>query len=593
MPASQMTDNETPKRETSLNKACSEKDIYRPLPHPQHFRLLLLQPGNKFDDDVHISLLTCHIDQAPSYRALSYAWGDEEHMKTVFIDEKPLKVTYNLFIALLRLRQKTTSTTLWVDAICINQKDKESEKTQQVQQMRKIYANAEMTLVWLGEKDEDTKTVFEVLEYLADEWEQHQRDSGFWPRDTKVVDRNEDALRSFLWKRPYFQRIWVVQEIAVARFVVVTCGYFSMPFERFFHACSWLHRYVPRELEAKYPKMPLRFGKWRDEFQHDRRGFGRRRFVDLLWGTRNLSATDPRDKVFALLGIADSRGIGHLTTDYSKSIKDVYASVARSIIVDCRHLHILSCVQNHQNTLGLPSLDLPSWVADWRQKWARGSLGSLPSNFRASGKNEAVMHDVGNPEILSLGGLKLDHIEHVFEINDAMYSSHLDRVYLNENVILDLVHRLGFRGCYPFTNERYPVSIFSTLTAGSSPLSKYLKARYKSKTYPQFAGWSTSDLFKSELPTELWEIIASAAAGLIRGRKLFVTEQGYLGLGYPHVEVGDFVCILLGGNFPYVLRKEHGKNDFRFIGDCYVHGVMEGEALERSTKDDFRNFVIV
>ncbi|KAK5122281.1 hypothetical protein LTR85_004192 [Meristemomyces frigidus] len=60
---------------------------------------------------------------------------------------------------------------------------------------------------------------------------------------------------------------------------------------------------------------------------------------------------------------------------------------------------------------------------------------------------------------------------------------------------------------------------------------------------------------------------------------MFSTDNGYLGTGPEGLYVGDVVCVLYGGNVPYILRKVGNQGHYKFIGDAYVPGIMHGEAM--------------
>ncbi|KAK5625785.1 hypothetical protein RRF57_001501 [Xylaria bambusicola] len=74
------------------------------------------------------------------------------------------------------------------------------------------------------------------------------------------------------------------------------------------------------------------------------------------------------------------------------------------------------------------------------------------------------------------------------------------------------------------------------------------------------------------------------------GRRLIRTKAGLIGLGPGFAEVGDLVCVLSGGHVLYVLRKKKQCSRYEFVGECYVHGMMDGEALNSSTPQ--QEFVI-
>ncbi|KAH7333797.1 hypothetical protein BKA66DRAFT_435785 [Pyrenochaeta sp. MPI-SDFR-AT-0127] len=75
------------------------------------------------------------------------------------------------------------------------------------------------------------------------------------------------------------------------------------------------------------------------------------------------------------------------------------------------------------------------------------------------------------------------------------------------------------------------------------------------------------------------------------GRRLFQTRAGLIGLGPGFAEIGDLVCVLSGGHVLYVLREKNQCSLYEFVGECYVHGMMDGEALNSSTPQ--REFGIV
>ena len=86
--------------------------------------------------------------------------------------------------------------------------------------------------------------------------------------------------------------------------------------------------------------------------------------------------------------------------------------------------------------------------------------------------------------------------------------------------------------------------------------------------------WSQQDLE--------WDWIFEStlvARGLGYDRGLCLTTDGYLGMTARNVRVGDQICVLLGGDIPFVLRPDEGRNTYRLVGEAYLHGFMQGEAL--------------
>jgi hypothetical protein len=110
-------------------------------------------------------LLPYNVPQAPSYTALSYAWGDSAKQQPMLVGERLFYITEALAIALEHLQEEDKTLIIWIDAICINQSDK-VEKSAQVQRMGEMYSNATVVLAWLGPADDDTEWVMRAVEQV-------------------------------------------------------------------------------------------------------------------------------------------------------------------------------------------------------------------------------------------------------------------------------------------------------------------------------------------------------------------------------------------------------------------------------------------
>ena len=128
------------------NQAISN-NIYSLIDDDGTIRLVRLHPDSD-DDTVKCSLVTHQACRcvATTYEALSYAWGDQQDLVTVLLDEKTFYVTRNLHQALKRFRKADLDRNIWIDALAINQVDI-PERNQQVRRMRDVYAGAEKTLI--------------------------------------------------------------------------------------------------------------------------------------------------------------------------------------------------------------------------------------------------------------------------------------------------------------------------------------------------------------------------------------------------------------------------------------------------------------
>lgn len=121
---------------------------YDALPPGDWIRLLHLLPG-AFEDEVHVQLSTVKLETAPPFEGISYCWGDSSDRQRIFCGDKSLKITNNLYRALLHFRDVSAIRVLWADAVCIDQSNLR-ERGHQVALMGRLYSKTARVLVWLG-----------------------------------------------------------------------------------------------------------------------------------------------------------------------------------------------------------------------------------------------------------------------------------------------------------------------------------------------------------------------------------------------------------------------------------------------------------
>jgi Heterokaryon incompatibility protein (HET) len=180
---------------------CQDDYSYLPL-GPDGIRLLRLMPCEY--ESIERTEIQCELFQYPLqdqdqkthlYEALSYVWGEPGETLPILVNGVRFLVTVNLHAALIRLRDRSLQRILWVDAICINQKDLK-EQGQQVQLMAKIYSKARCVIVWLGKETVNTKDALEDIRLAANELTECSK------------EKNLHAILNLL-QLPWFQRIWV------------------------------------------------------------------------------------------------------------------------------------------------------------------------------------------------------------------------------------------------------------------------------------------------------------------------------------------------------------------------------------------------
>jgi hypothetical protein len=311
----------------SLKSASSNEYQYGPLPDAHHIRVIDLLPGEG-NTRLECEFAIARIDDPPRYRAISYTWRDSKYdnlviggkkvsaypgpreefeiLHPVWCKDRYVLVATNLRDALRRFRNPTQRTMLWIDALCINQVDL-AERANQVILMPKIYHKAQSVWFWMGESDEMSRLAIQSIIRFASELD-HAREHGASPPLAKLWFRGEDACRSIiqLLQRPVFQRVWIVQELVAAGNIVAFCGEDSLLY-------STLQIVIHNMITQRFSdELTAEFSPGYDyfhcisviihiqlEWYSNRRNVRQR----LVLATRNFLATDPRDKVFALMGL--------------------------------------------------------------------------------------------------------------------------------------------------------------------------------------------------------------------------------------------------------------------------------------------------
>ena len=164
-----------------------------------------------------LELIDIDLDDKPLYHAISYTWGEDLATRPIIANGTTLPIRHNLLNFLIHLRSQSYVGRLWVDAISIRQDDP-VEKGQQVGMIGRIFRSAEKVLVWVGEHDSNSETLF-------------QPDSAKRPLESP--EDQEQRLWTWLgfMHRLYWYRLWIVQELILAKDIVVHCGNSSLPWD--------------------------------------------------------------------------------------------------------------------------------------------------------------------------------------------------------------------------------------------------------------------------------------------------------------------------------------------------------------------------
>ncbi|CBX93522.1 hypothetical protein LEMA_P044230.1 [Plenodomus lingam JN3] len=580
-------------------------------------------------------------EPALEYEAISYQWGAPLRISGLPIDmsEEPepdsepnppptptIGLTKNLTEALSCLLTHSTTNLLWIDQLCINQGTSPTaltERSVQVSQMSKIYTLATRVLVWTGPADTHSSNCREYLDGLASWISTYPDRERIIPgSQTYNPDRRYVLVRSTFsrtaptdgkfapsilrfWARPWFTRGWIVQEFLLAREILVIAGQTTFSAQDLFdmHAVPVAagqaetvrrsHLLMNMRLRPFGEHQPLRFLR----IMHEVAG---------RFDTQFLC-----DALYACLGLL---GASHnaFEPDFEASVRSNFTRFAASLAEGYGSLDFLSMWSaNLDEVLTATPQELrgfPSWVPSW-------SMWPLQAPFRLA---------VGGVRMLgykvqwdACGGRR-----HVFQLPDGSgaYKGSVavtDRLVVRGRVI-DTVDRIAgdavFNRYWDFKSEMveadhaYLDDLVAKIQKALKGLDHWTRRdmlRFLSVVAANGAEWveDTETTFPWKEYNDL--VDCDQALGLClsvgRGRRFMRTkggkagEEGRLGLAPAFgTKVGSLIVVLHGCSVPIVLEcADEELGEYKVVGDCYVEGVMLGEAVEGWRVEEAQTFVLV
>ncbi|RKL09596.1 hypothetical protein BFJ68_g9020 [Fusarium oxysporum] len=287
------------------------------------YRLVLLEKG--VQSQLRCQLWQAYLNDIIPYEALSYSWGSQSTPHEIIVDEKTLSITESLYEALWHLRRPDEDRMLWVDALCIDQNNIK-ERGHQVNRMGEIYGKADKVIIWLGYLSGNAAKLKSAITLFEDRVENLPGIPRKWPREDprwksrwKQVeadlgpschDELVDGLQSFM-EKPWFSRVWILQEVANAKRTTVKCNLGEIPGKIFALIPIVMDVTVTEQCQAVLDIMP-------DPSKPSTSRKQDRNLCNLLWKFRGCKATDPRDRIYALIGMASDIETVGIQADYSK-----------------------------------------------------------------------------------------------------------------------------------------------------------------------------------------------------------------------------------------------------------------------------------
>ncbi|KAI2601850.1 HET-domain-containing protein [Hypoxylon sp. NC1633] len=594
--------------------------LYSPLdPLRKEIRLLECLPGRETDivraNLLHASLLD---SEAARYETISYYWGDASIRDTLEVNGQVISVPSSSAAALRCMRNEDVCRNLWIDAICINQQY-DDERGKQVSMMAEIYSSSQRNLIYLGEAVETTVMGLQSMYRLLEEIE--KKTDGF-SNLAKYLDKlwmnrqfgesiecsfDEDAV-CMLFDRPWFKRLWIVQEAVLAPSSL--CFYGSRvqtDLASLLRVATWLwyHRDFLRKktrfVDYIYPVTLLWFEA---ERHHTER---RMTALIILAGARE--ATESRDKIFAIVGLLPKpSGLSGthpdpaLTAiDYTKPVGHVYRDAYRYSIQERNDLHILQIPRRFHGD-GVRVADFPSWVPRVIFPEYDNTI-QHPTNYcKFSADDGRRMHsdmtrvDYSGPDTLCLAGYCATRISWVSDLLMFPLSGTMQKFRETLRSILDMYRQIieedpgandELHANRETTNPLVPVPLALALMGGVNLDFNRASADHVLRVCEILNGLlnSPEQFILGVCSTENTKTEYVNTAALCSNRRFFFGPNGTFGLVSSWVRPGDYIYVVFGSGVPFALRRVKdgsGSSAFLWLGPAYAQGAMDGEVVNHN-----------
>ncbi|KAF5645376.1 heterokaryon incompatibility protein het-6 [Fusarium sp. NRRL 25303] len=393
---------------------------YRPI-EDASIRLVRILPERKTMikcEIIHVSL-----EQPPPYKAISYTWGDTGDTRKIEIEGCLIPIAVSLHGHLQALRKKQSSVLVWADALCINQKDRD-ERSQQVQLMPFIYSNADSVAIWLGPEENDSARAASFLDAIATTGEPFG--SSNISKLLAAGAENGDLLAVVsLFGREYWRRLWVVQEVFNAKRIMVHCGSTRLEWKKYQSASVLFSQRRGELIFNNKDQLKRRLATSPDQFSYVQTliyqgpaslpdlkfhmSDGEEALLQVLRTCRRKLASDPRDKLYGILGVLPASIRDEFRADYNLSVKDVYTEIVDFLLKTTEKLDII-CEAIHF-PVHTSTANLPTFVPDWSHIPQTSAMG-FKYNFSASGSSKAVCRFRDERlNKLEISGLEIDVVQ--------------------------------------------------------------------------------------------------------------------------------------------------------------------------------------
>lgn len=345
--------------------------VYQPLRSSTSIRILRL--GRDKHGHVEVDLKQVDLDQVdcPRFTTVSYVWGTIMSEQTISINGQPspvLETVIPLLDLLCDSPEFNEDVYFWVDSVCIHQANRE-EREAQVGLMDRVFRQARRTIAWLGPSNPITD---EAMDFLVTLFRTRKPRFEFLHYGVRRMCPELDIPQKWqsvehLFSLPWWTRAWTLQEMVLPLEVVFYCGNKRIDIRTLAHAlenmwCCNPSEELIRSTIWRRPWTRLRLASWYSSNSWR----NKMTLVSLLAYSGNCEVTDPRDRIYSLLGVSRERDrelVGH--PDYSLDTRVIYINLVKTFIEKRKSLDIICLAHLFRSTKGFQGQRTPTWVPDW------------------------------------------------------------------------------------------------------------------------------------------------------------------------------------------------------------------------------------
>ncbi|KAH7129238.1 heterokaryon incompatibility protein-domain-containing protein [Dactylonectria macrodidyma] len=513
-----------------------------------------------------------NLDSHPAYTALSYAWGKELFAVPISCNGETINISRSLlsaFEAFVECPSLQTPEWVWADFLCINQKD-EAEKAVQIRVMDQIYKKAEIVTIWSGTGDVKTQESLRTLEnfgcMIARSPPIHSMDYVM----SLSGDPQWTELEPF-FRREWFTRSWVVQEVLLAQKARLVCGTTSIDWNKV------IDLYLGCLEESQSNKVmlirhELGYNVLRSLYDLSRKLGSSYYDLELLNLIRQRVCKEPVDKVYSILGLINPEVRAKIVIDYKIDPWSIFIRLAQELL------------KHHGPDVFIlaPSVErppeLPSWVPNllssplMTHAWYKHTASKLEE---ATGVDpEYKIPDKAALLTVDAPGICMAIIGNVYPLPD------LSDGIITEHHARELLEAVKFcRTIWAQRNQKFKLkenvlTLIGGVVSRREGLERPIMDEFN-EMIRNLKGFLNGDMFNTPNAHFMQSMMDAW-----KGACLFTTEDNHVGLGPKTMQRGDKVWIFFKASTPFVLRGNKDRVTHQLLGPAYIHTFMDGTAFE-------------